>query len=106
VKPVSIYLTYETEYEPCYFAEKDDKGYPINREEILKIHHIELTELQQQNLWLVRNYHDLLSQQSEKSGLNEKYNSLKYGELSFVDRKDDDSDYEYNDNFGLVRMVN
>ena len=100
----NIFLTYESDSDSCYFAEKDEKGYPINREDILQICHADLTDTEWENLWLIRDYQILLSEYAEKQELSKRQVSLRFGELSFVERAN--SEYAYNDNFGLVRMRN
>ncbi len=99
---VNLFLTYSSDDERCYFSEKDDKGYPINREGILQIQHIELTEGEKKNLWLMRDYQTLLSRYSEQQELSKRRISLRYGELNFVGREN--TEYKYNDQFGLVRI--
>jgi len=100
----NLFLTYDPDTESCYFSEKDEDGYPINRENILQISHINFTDIERQNLWLLRDYQLLLSQYSKECEISKKWVSLRYGELNFVNR-DDDSEYEYNDNFGLVKIT-
>ncbi|MBL4865923.1 MAG: type I-F CRISPR-associated helicase Cas3, partial [Pseudomonadales bacterium] len=97
-----LFLCFDEADENCFFAEKDEKGYAINREGILNITPCELGESEQQNLWLSRRYHDLLEQHSEKNELSKRRVSLRYGELSLVMR--DAAEYEYNDQFGLVKV--
>ncbi len=97
----NLFLTYDEDKEGCFFAEKDDRGYPIDREDILQIQRSELSDDEQANLWLIRDYQSLLGDYAEKHESNKRRISLRFGELSFVER--DNTEYEYNDQFGLVK---
>lgn len=97
----NIFLTFDENKECLYFAEKDDDGYPIDREDILRITQTNLNPEEYQNLWFIRNYHDLLEQYSKKRDISKYHLSLQVGELSFIQR--DNNEYEYNDQFGLVK---
>jgi len=99
---INLFLTYDENKESCYFAEKDDKGNPIDREDILQIQHTELSDHERGNLWLIRDYHELLEQYAEKQGLSQRRISLRFGELSFVER--DNAEYCYNDQLGLLKV--
>lgn len=97
-----VYLMYKPEDEECVFVEKDDDGYPVVTENILQIHRQGIiTENQKKNLWLQRDYKELLAEYAEIYGRSEKSISLRYGELSFVYREN--HEYEYTDQFGLVK---
>ena len=96
-----LFLCLDEDDETCFFAEKDEKGYPINREKILNITHGPLSETEQRNLWLSRDYLNLLTQYSEKNEMSKRRISLRYGELSLVMREG--CEYEYSDQFGLSR---
>ncbi|WAJ71258.1 type I-F CRISPR-associated helicase Cas3f [Catenovulum adriaticum] len=108
---INLFLFYNENTEQCYFTEKDEKGKPlvdindqvINRETILNIKKIELTEQQRQNLWFERNYQSLLTKYLSEPWLaTPKRVSLRYGEINMVEREN--AQYEYNDQFGLVRV--
>lgn len=110
-KRLNIFLIYDSASGTSYFTEKDDRGKPIldinyqliNREKILNITRVELSSIEENNLWLNRDY---------KKGLNDFINepnqtsltkiSLRFGELNIPDREN--SQYEYNDQFGLVQI--
>ncbi len=100
----NLFFTYEPDKDCCYFAEKDETGHLINREGILRIQHDELSENEQENLWLKRDYSSLLGQYSEQQELSKSKISLRYGELNLIIRKDGDTKYKYNDQYGLVRL--
>jgi len=97
-----LFLCFDEDDEACFFAEKDEKGCPVNREIILNITRGELSEVEQRNLWLSRDYLNLLAQYSDKNEMSKRRISLRYGELSLVMREG--YEYEYNDQFGLVKI--
>lgn len=105
-----IFLAVNRGDAPCYFTQKDEQGCRVtdingdlmNIEGILQINHVELTEYERRNLWLERDYVSLLIQYIEDEKLpTARQVSLRYGELSFVAREGEQ--YEYNDQFGLVK---
>ncbi|HIL02843.1 MAG TPA: type I-F CRISPR-associated helicase Cas3 [Candidatus Thioglobus autotrophicus] len=99
---INLFLTYDEDKEQCYFAEKDDKGRPINREDILGIRHSQLSDEEIENLWLVRDYQSLLDEYAEQQEISKKRISLRFGELNFIEREN--AEYKYNDQFGLVKI--
>ena len=108
---INLFLFYNEKKDSCYFTQKDDAGKAlvdmnnevVNRENILNITRIELTEKEQQNLWLDRNYQELLANYiSEPWLISLKRVSLRYGEINMVEREN--AQYEYNDQFGLVKV--
>jgi len=103
-KTTKLFLYFDEINDKYYFAEKDDKGYPVNRESILNITRNQESNTEETNLWLPRNYNYLLTQYSEKleNEMNKRRLSLRYGEISLVIRED--TEYEYNDQFGLVKV--
>jgi len=96
------FLMYDPDEERFLFVEKDDRGHPVNRENILQIFHQSLSENESKRLWLHRNYLQLLRQQAERRDSNEKSISLCYGELSFVQREN--QQYGYSDQLGLFKL--
>ena len=110
-KNTKIFLVANCDDDPCYFTQKDEQGCRvtdingdlINVEGILQIQHVELTEYERCNLWLERDYASLLDEYIEDEVLpTARQVSLRYGELSFVIR--DGEQYEYSDQFGLVKI--
>ena len=110
---INLFLFYNQLQDDCYFTEKDETGKPLmninyqatNREGIFNINHVVLSEKQQQNLWLTRNYQGLLSEYISEPWLPSKKSvSLRYGEISL--REQENTEYEYNDQFGLVKVDN
>ncbi|MGV2871518.1 type I-F CRISPR-associated helicase Cas3f [Colwellia sp. E150_009] len=108
---INLFLFYNENSDSCYFTQKDEAGktlldennQAINREGILNISHVELSESERQNLWLERNYQALLPQYiSEPWLISTKRVSLRYGEINFVEREN--IEFEYNDQFGLVKI--
>ena len=95
-----LFLMYDPEEKRCIFVQKDEQGYPINRENILQIHQQCLSNIHEKRLWLKRDYGIFLEQYAEQQDCSKKLISLRYGELSFVHREG--QEYEYSDQFGLV----
>jgi CRISPR-associated endonuclease/helicase Cas3 len=108
---INLFLFYNEDSDSCYFTQKDEAGktlldesnQAINREGILNISHVTLSESDRQNLWLERNYQKLLPQYiSEPWLISSKRVSLRYGEINFVEREN--TEFEYSDQFGLVKV--
>lgn len=108
---INLFLFYNTDDDSCYFTQKDEAGKTlfdindqvINREGILNISRVQLSETEKTNLWLERNYQVLLAQYVSEPWLTTlKRVSLRYGEINMVER--DNAKYEYNDQFGLVKI--
>jgi len=100
-KSLKVYLTYLPEKEALVFCEKDDDGFPIERESVLSITTQKLTESAQQRLWLTRNYQTSIETMSEDQERSLRAVSMRYGELSF--RHNENKEYVYNDQLGLVK---
>lgn len=90
------------------FSEKDDLGRYIDRNGFYKIKLYELNELEQQRLWLNRNYYDILCRMAvEKISENQHIDdeiekiSRRYGEI-MLPQYDEDKTLLYSDQFGLV----
>lgn len=101
-KSINIFLAYKEEQEIYHFVEKDDWGEPVEIETILGIRQVSMTEKEQKNLWMVRSYSRLIKQYAEQYEITKKQASLRFGELNFTER--DNEQYEYNDQFGLVKV--
>jgi CRISPR-associated endonuclease/helicase Cas3 len=106
----NLFLAYNAQENCCYFTEKDEAGkplmdidyQPINREKILNITRVQLTENEMKNLWLQRDYQSVLGDFISEPWLTSlRRVSLRYGELNIPER--DNTQHEYNDQFGLVR---
>jgi CRISPR-associated endonuclease/helicase Cas3 len=94
-----IFLMYDPGEDRCLFIEKDEQGFPVNRENILWISRHDISQNQSERAWLVRDYEKLLEGYAEQQGASKRAISLRYGELSFLYR--DGKEYEYTDQFGL-----
>jgi CRISPR-associated endonuclease/helicase Cas3 len=108
---INLFLFYNTNDDSCYFTQKDEAGKTlfdindqvINREGILNISRVQLSDKEKQNVWLERNYQQLLAQYLSEPWLTSiKRVSLRYGEINIVEREN--AQYEYNDQFGLVKI--
>ena len=105
-----IFLVSNSDDEACYFTQKDEQGCRVTDingdvmkvDGLLQITHVELSDYECSNLWLKRYYISLLNEYKNDVDLDTvRKVSLRYGELSFVER--DNDKYEYNDQFGLVK---
>ena len=90
------------------FSEKDDVGRYIDRNGFYKIKNYEMSELQQQRLWLNRNYHDILCRMAvdkvlENQHIEDEIEKLsrRYGEI-MLPQYDENKALMYSDQFGLV----
>ena len=108
---INLFLFYNTDDDSCYFTQKDEAGKTlfdindgvINREGILNITRVQLSATEKENVWLERNYQQLLAQYLSEPWLTTlKRVSLRYGEINMVKREN--AQYEYNDQFGLVKI--
>lgn len=97
----NVFLMYMPDEDTCRFIEKDEQGNWIDREDILQIQHVLLNKEQEENVWLSRNYKNLLEHYAEQYGASKRAISLRYGELSFVYRNEE---YGYSDQLGLVQQ--
>ncbi|MGX2955036.1 hypothetical protein ACWAU3_21395 [Shewanella sp. JL219SE-S6] len=68
----------------------------------MNIEHQPLAPKQQQKLWLLRDYGELVNQYST-SAEQEFATSVRYGEISFIYREGSQQ-YSYNDQLGLVKV--
>ncbi len=84
------------------FCLREEQGGLIPIERTLNIEHLPLTPEQQQNLWLQRDYSELVSSYSQSSE-SEFATSVRYGEISFIYREGNQK-YSYNDQLGLVKV--
>ena len=90
------------------FCERDDLGKYIDRNGLYNIRHYELNDIEQQRLWLNRDYRDILrrmalDQLNENEDINEKIEklSIRYGEI-MLPQYDEDKQLSYSEQFGLV----
>ena len=90
------------------FSEKDDFGEYVDRNGFYKIQYRELTDLEQQRLWLNRDYGDILCRMtiekvSENQHIEDEIEKLskRYGEI-MLPQYDENKTLMYSDQFGLV----
>ncbi|EGR3029539.1 type I-F CRISPR-associated helicase Cas3 [Vibrio parahaemolyticus] len=97
---VQLYLV--KKHRTTEFCIRDEQGGLNTIEQTLNIERQSLTNEQQQRLWLYRDYDALVSQYSSSAD-DEFKTSVKFGEISFTDRGEQDQ-YSYNDQLGLVKV--
>lgn len=90
------------------FCEKNDVGEYIDRNGFYNIHPVHLNELEQQRLWLNRNYYDILrrlavAKLQENEDIERKIEKLseRYGEI-MLPEYDENKKLMYSEQFGLV----
>lgn len=90
------------------FSEKDDLGRYIDRNGFYKIKPYELNELEQERLWLDRNYYDILCRMTvDEISVNQHIDdeveklSKRYGEI-MLPEYDENKTLMYSDQFGLL----
>jgi len=98
-KTTNLFLMYSPDENQCRFVEKDEQGYPIDRESLLQINRALVSQSHKKNEWLHRDYGHLLEKYADMFDCSMEAISLKYGELNFVYR---DQEYQYSDQLGLV----
>jgi len=98
-----VFLIYQQKNNTYYFAELDEYGNPVNREDILQISRADNEGIDKSRLWLNRDYNHLIEEYASKDDQTKEEVSLRYGELSFM-IYEDNTEFEYSDQFGLVRV--
>ncbi|MDM1019560.1 type I-F CRISPR-associated helicase Cas3f [Acinetobacter sp. VNK23] len=90
------------------FCEKNDFGEYIDRNGFYNIHSVQLNELEQQRLWLNRNYYDIFRRSAvaklqENEDIERKIEKLseRYGEI-MLPEYDENKKLMYSEQFGLV----
>lgn len=90
------------------FCEKNDFGEYIDRSGFYNIHPVQLNELEQQRLWLNRNYYDILrrlavAKLQENGDIEQEIekSSERYGEI-MLPEYDENKKLMYSEQFGLV----
>ncbi|RAK00598.1 type I-F CRISPR-associated helicase Cas3f [Aliidiomarina maris] len=104
---IKAFLVFDSELQRSRFCEKDAEGYAIERESILNIERVALSEKSINRLWLVRDYDSACAAFAQNTidsqqPLSQRRVSLRYGELSFP--YDERNKYAYNDQLGLVKI--
>lgn len=93
-----VFFVYDDEDKAYSFCEIERHDTIIKREEILQINKIVIDDEMKSGLWLKRDYNSLVEAFDE----SKRATSIRYGELSFGYYEG--SEYEYSDQFGLVRI--
>ena len=99
---LNVYLTYLPEKEEFKFCEKDDDGWPVDRQLALGITHQQLSPQAQNKLWLLRDYEKLIEGLADEQERSLRSASMRFGELSFPYKEG--KQYIYNDQLGLVKQ--
>ncbi|WP_264769754.1 type I-F CRISPR-associated helicase Cas3f [Coxiella burnetii] len=99
---LKVFLTFDEDKQVYMFCEKNEKGFPVPRELPLGISRVQLDDNASKRLWLKRNFEKEIQALSEKQEVSMRNASMRYGELSFPYYEK--NKYEYNDQFGLVRV--
>lgn len=99
---IKLFLTYLPEQETYKFCEKDDDGWPIDRQAPRGIEQQALSPEATAKLWLVRDYAQLAAKLAEQQEQSLRNITLRYGEISL--RDEERASYQYNDQLGLVKQ--
>lgn len=99
---LKVFLVFDDNQQVNRFCEKDEQGYAIEREQLLNIQRITLSDQAQQRLWLTRDFDRSCVALADEQELSQRRISLRYGELNF--RHDERKQYGYNDQLGLIRI--
>jgi CRISPR-associated endonuclease/helicase Cas3 len=99
---LKIFLTFDEGRQECNFCEKNEKGFPVPRELSLGICRVQLDLEASKRLWLKRDFEVEITDLAEQREVSLRSVSLRYGELSFL--YSEKAKYEYNDQFGLVKV--
>ncbi|MDZ7923701.1 MAG: type I-F CRISPR-associated helicase Cas3f [Marinagarivorans sp.] len=100
---VQLFYVWDENKKRCYWAEKDDDGKPVNREQQRNIKISDLGVEQKSRLWLERDYLALLKKWAASSGYSQRRMSLRYGELSLTIYKESDA-FEYSPQLGMCKI--
>ncbi|WP_330111185.1 type I-F CRISPR-associated helicase Cas3f [Methylophaga thalassica] len=99
---LKVFLVFNEFEQASQFCEKDEKGYAINRERLLNIERMSLSEVAMSRLWLNRNFDQCCIELVDKQQRSQSSISLRYGELSFP--HNEKKQYGYNDQLGIVEI--
>lgn len=100
---VSLFYVWDENRQRFYWAEKDEDGIPVNREQQRGIKSVELNPVHSARLWLQRDYELLLTQWAQKRDSTKQKMSLRYGDLSLTIYSDSDI-FEYSPQLGMYRV--
>ncbi|MFT5084472.1 MAG: CRISPR-associated endonuclease/helicase Cas3 [Lentisphaeria bacterium] len=100
---VQLFYVWDDKKQHCYWAEKDEDGKPVNREEQRNIKANDLSAEKKSRLWLERDYLALLEKWAASSGFSQRIMSLRYGELSLTIYKESHT-FEYSPQLGMYKI--
>ncbi len=99
---LKLFLTFDENEQTCFFCEKNEKGFPVNRERPLNIKRTNLNQAMLACLWMTRDFDTEIAVLAEQQEFSLRSASLRYGEISLP--HNEKAKYEYNDQFGLVKI--
>lgn len=99
---LKVFLVFDEDKHQNRFCEKNEKGFPVDRESILNIKRIELRPEAQSRLWLMRSFDQSCIELADQKERSQRSISIRYGELSFP--HNEKKQYGYNDQLGLVKL--
>lgn len=99
-----LFLVFDEHKEVSRFCEKNDDGFAIDRENILNIKRIKLSNLATSRLWLQRDFDNSCQALAEKQSMSQRTISLRYGEINLP--HNEKKEYGYSDQLGLVKNEN
>ncbi len=99
---LKIFLVFDEYQQSNQFCEKDEQGYVIEREQVLNIERINLSQQASERLWLVRDFDKSCMALAVTQENSQRRISLRYGELSFS--HNEKKRYGYSDQLGLVEI--
>ncbi|MGH1541491.1 MAG: type I-F CRISPR-associated helicase Cas3f [Arenicella sp.] len=97
-----VFVVFNADEEEYEFCEKNERGYPVNRQSFLGIQRQSLTNQQIQRLWLQRDFNQSVEQLAEQQEKSLRSISIRYGELSF--RHSEGKRYGYSDQLGVFKL--
>lgn len=97
-----LFLVFDEHNETSRFCEKNDDGYAIDRENILNIKRLKLSNIATSRLWLQRDFDNSCQALVDNQSLSQRIISLRYGEINLP--HNEKREYGYNDQLGLVKI--
>lgn len=100
---VQLFFVWNEKKKSGYWAEKDDEGKPVNREQQYGMRAFELQPNEFERLWLVRDYSALLKKWSNvRGGVSLERLSLRFGELN-INIREGNKEFHYCSQLGLFK---
>lgn len=100
---VRLFYVWDKQTRRFYWAEKDEDGKPVNREQQRGIKNVDLSPEHKSRLWLQRDYERFLALWMRKQRATKTEMSLRYGELNLTFYNENDT-FEYDSQLGLYRI--